>query len=391
MTSKNLILISMLICAAWVLACNVPENQKGLPKEEIAQGFHWLFNGKDLAGWQVYRGPVWKVEDEILVGPSQSSGWIGTVDKYRDFILRLEYWIDAGETGWSNSGIFIRADTTGSPWVDGYEIQIDLKDVKNPTGSIYNRVVTDMAQVREIAPEKTWNKVEIKALGPRIQVWINGQQLQDATLHVRDCGVLGVQQHHPGVTVKFRNIRIKELSPDDAEPGWLSLFNGKDLTGWTARGRAKWQVVDGVLTGSGGLGHIYADPKHTDCEVRAMFKINEGGNSGLYFRSNPPADNPDGFPRGFEAQVCNSGDAFTGWLWKPGTPTAPAKRLITRNDHWFSLHVKAVGAHIQIWVNGQQMVDYHDDTYKEGYIAIQCHDPRTVVEIKDIFFRTPTE
>ena len=351
----------------------------------------WLFNGENLNGWQAYRGPDWHVEDGMLIGPSESSGWIGTVAKYSDFILRLEYWIDPGETGWSNSGMFIRADTTGSPWVDGYEVQIDLKDIKNPTGSIYNRVVTDMEQMREIAPEENWNKVEIKAIGPRIQVWINGQQLQDATLHVRDCGVIGVQQHHPGVTIKYRNIRIKELTAENAEKGWQPLFNGQDLAGWTVRGKAKWEVIDGVLTGSGGLGHIYADPAHTDCEVRAMVKINEGGNSGLYFRSKAPEDNPDGFPQGYEAQVCNHGDAFTGWLWRPGTPTAPAKRLITRNDRWFSLHVKAVGDHIQIWVNGQLMVDYHDNTYQEGRFAIQCHDPRTVVEFTDIFYRIPKE
>ena len=384
---KRLIFIIFVAGLIAITSCGVPENQKGLSKEEIKEGFVKLFNGKNLDGWKVYRGPAWHVEEGMLVGPSDSSGWIGTVDEYDNFVLRLEYWIDPGETGWSNSGIFFRADTTASPWVDGYEVQIDLKDEKNPTGSIYNRVPTSLEQVREIAPEKQWNQVEIKAVGPRIQVWINGQQLQDATLHVRDIGHIGVQQHHKGVTVKFKNIRIKKLTLDDAEKGWVSLFNGKNLDGWFIRGKAQWVVLDGILTGIDGMGHIYADPVLSDLEVRGMFRVSENGNSGLYFRANPPEDNPDGFPRGYEAQINNHGDAFTGWLWKPGTPTGPAKRLVTRDNAWFSMRVKAVGDHIQIWVNGQLMTDYNDSEYKEGHFAIQGHNPGMKIEARDLFYR----
>lgn len=364
-----------------------PENQRGLPKEEISQGFVKLFNGKNLEGWKVFSGKEWSVEEGALVGPSDSSGWIGTEAEYADFVLRLEYWIDPGETGWSNSGMFIRAGEEGAPWVNGYEIQIDLKDEKNPTGSIYNRVPTDMAQVREIAPEKTWNQVEIKAIGPRIMVWINGQQLQDATLHVRDRGHIGLQQHHKGVTVKFRNIRIKELTPEDAEPGWISLFNGKDLEGWFIRGKAQWVVQEGILTGIGGMGHIYADPVLTDLEVRGMFKVSEGGNSGFYFRANPPEDNPDGFPRGYEAQIDNGQGAHTGWLWKPGNPTGKAKRLVTRDDAWMSLRVKAVSDSIWIWVNGQLMVEWQDSEYTQGHFAIQGHNPGMKIEARDLYYR----
>ena len=98
---------------------------------------------------------------------------------------------------------------------------------------------------------------------------------------------------------------------------WISLFNGKDLTGWTVRGKATWSVQDGVLVGIGGMGHIYTDITGSDLEVKGIFRITEQGakaNSGLYFRANPPADNVDGFPRGYEAQICNSQEAYTGWL-----------------------------------------------------------------------------
>jgi hypothetical protein len=168
---------------------------------------------------------------------------------------------------------------------------------------------------------------------------------------------------------------------------WISLFNGKNLDGWFIRGKASWDVRDGVLTGIGGMGHIYADPVLNDLEVKGKFRVSEKGNSGLYFRCNPPEDNPDGFPRGYEAQIDNHADAFTGWLWKPGTPTGKASRLITKDNEWFALQVKAVGDFIQIWVNEELMVEYHDSDYNKGHFAIQGHNPGMKIEAKELFYR----
>jgi hypothetical protein len=120
----------------------------------------------------------------------------------------------------------------------------------------------------------------------------------------------------------------------EAQSKWISLFNGKDLNGWFIRGKATWSVQNGILVGEGGMGHIYTDSVCTDFEVKGMFRITEQGaksNSGFYFRANPPSDNPDGFPRGYEAQICNHGDAYTGWLWKPGKPTGQATALLTKD------------------------------------------------------------
>ncbi|MCS7065452.1 MAG: DUF1080 domain-containing protein, partial [Fimbriimonadales bacterium] len=154
-----------------------------LTREERRAGFRPLFNGKDLRGWKVYAGPDWRVERGELVGPTHGAGWIGTEAEYDNFILRGEYWIDKGETHESNSGIFIRAQRTPTPWIDGYEIQISLQDPNNPTGSLYGRVPTNLERMREIAPEKQWNRFEIHACGSRIRVVINGEMVQDADLH----------------------------------------------------------------------------------------------------------------------------------------------------------------------------------------------------------------
>lgn len=177
-----------------------------------------------------------------------------------------------------------------------------------------------------------------------------------------------------------------------ADTEWISLFNGENLEGWTQRGAAKWEVVDGVMTGrsEGGQGHIYAEPVLTDLEVKGMFRIAEEGdkaNSGLYFRANPPEDNVDGYPNGYEAQICHSQDAHTGWLWKPGAPTGEATKLLTEDGEWFSMRVKAVGPNLQIWVNDELVMTYEDGEYKEGRFAIQCHNEGMVVEAKELYYR----
>ena len=168
---------------------------------------------------------------------------------------------------------------------------------------------------------------------------------------------------------------------------WKSLFNGKDLKGWTVHGKAKWSVQDGILVGEGGMGHVYTDVACSNFEAKGMFRVSEGGNSGMYFRANPPEENPDGFPRGYEAQICHNQDAYTGWLWKPGKPTGKATELLTKDNEWFEYHIKAVGAHIQFWINGKLVMTYDDKEYKTGHFAIQGHNPGMKIEAKELFYK----
>jgi len=172
-----------------------------------------------------------------------------------------------------------------------------------------------------------------------------------------------------------------------AQEKWISMFNGKDLSGWFIRGKAQWSVQNGILTGEGGMGHIYTDVSCTDFEAKGTFRVSENGNSGFYFRANPPVDNPDAFPRGYEAQICNSQDAFTGWLWKPGKPTGKATELLVKDDEWFGYRIKAVGEHIEFWINDKLVMTYDDAEYKSGHFAIQGHNPGMKIEAMDLFYR----
>jgi len=174
----------------------------------------------------------------------------------------------------------------------------------------------------------------------------------------------------------------------EAKPKWKSLFNGKDLSGWFVRGKAIWSVQNGILTGEDGMGHIYSDVSCTDFEVKGTFRVSDKGNSGFYFRANPPADNPDGFPRGYEAQICHSQDAYTGWLWKPGTPAGKAAGLLTKDNEWFNLRIMVTGSHIQFWINEKLVMTYDDTEYTSGHFAIQGHNPGMKIEARDLYYRS---
>jgi hypothetical protein len=182
------------------------------------------------------------------------------------------------------------------------------------------------------------------------------------------------------------------LSTGSAQAGkkWKSLFNGKDLDGWFVRGKATWTVKDSILTGEGGMGHLYSEVTATDLEVKGMFRITDTGaksNSGLYFRAIPPSGNPDGFPRGYEAQICHNQDAHTGWLWKPGKPTGKASALLTRDGEWFEYRIRAVGDKITFRINGKKVMTWKDNEYTSGHFAIQGHNPGMKIEVKELYYK----
>jgi hypothetical protein len=176
-----------------------------------------LFNGHDLDGWHRAGHGIWTVEDGAIVGrfdrAKPGPGYVFTDNEYTDFDLRLEFWISPQ----GNSGVFIRQPlrefgTTGdarpahSPG-DGVEVQIDYNDPKNMTGAIY-----DLHQPSSIrGGEEQWVKYRIVCTGPKVDVWINGGQVNSYDGLKSLKGAIGFQMHgqkpHDHV-VKFRNIEI---------------------------------------------------------------------------------------------------------------------------------------------------------------------------------------
>jgi hypothetical protein len=171
-----------------------------------------------------------------------------------------------------------------------------------------------------------------------------------------------------------------------AEEGWVSLFNGKDLTGWKANELPEnWEVKDGAIHGHGNRSHLfYMDKQFENFHYKADFKLTKGSNSGQYFR----AEYLDsGWPKGYEAQVNNThkDPVKTGSLYN----MSKVFEQHVADDTWWTQEVIADGNHIVIKVNGKVTVDFVDEknTYKKGYFAFQQHDPGSKVQIKNVMVK----
>lgn len=375
--------------------------------EEAAEGFHPLFNGVDLEGWWV-RGSnknAFAARDGLLVVTGEPEGdWIFTDSEYENFVLRYEYRLPPKG---GNSGVGIRAAKEGNPAFTGMEIQVITPGWENDwqrAGALY---ATVPPAVQADKPAGEWNEVEVLCDGPRIRTLMNGQQLYDIqttdftpeAVAGKDwqkpltdrakAGYVAIQSH--GDYVEFRRIRIKPLPGGE---GWRFLFNGKDLTGWQIDGDPIWHVLDGgVLRVDGrsgwdrGRNALRTVEEFADFELRLSIRAHERANSGVFFRCS--GDDP--WPRTYEAQVDNHNpEQFTGAIWDQ----VPASELRAMDRCWFQMHITARGPHIQVAVNGKTVVDYVSDRHEKfpkGWICLQGHDPRSVVDFRDIEIKAPGE
>ncbi|GIW86834.1 MAG: hypothetical protein KatS3mg108_1158 [Isosphaeraceae bacterium] len=178
------------------------------------------------------------------------------------------------------------------------------------------------------------------------------------------------------------------------DQGWVSLFDGKTTEGWEVvplpnQPPTKWEVKDGLLCGSGGASMLVSTKgPYKNFKFRAELKINDKGNSGMYFRT---ARRP-GFTDGYEVQVnATHGDPIkTGSLYT----MVHLFRAPHQPDEFFTQEVECKNVDfrgrnvtaIKVSVNGEvlyETLDYNN-TFREGYIAFQQHDPGSRVCIRKV-------
>ena len=200
---------------------------QGCRTADTETGFIPLFNGHDLQGW-TGATHLYTVKDGILsfVEGEKNFGNLMTEKQYSDFIVRFEFKLTPN----GNNGLAIRAsDIAKDAAYYGMEIQIlddtgDKKQHLKPYqyhGSIYGVVA---AQKGFLRPVGEWNSEEVRAVGSRITVVLNGHVINDAD--IKDIAATPDGKAHPGLhnakghigflghtmPVQLRNIRIKDLS-----------------------------------------------------------------------------------------------------------------------------------------------------------------------------------
>lgn len=172
-------------------------------------------------------------------------------------------------------------------------------------------------------------------------------------------------------------------SPDLGGEGWVSIFNGQDLSGWSQKnGTASYAVEDGVVVGRTAAGSpnsfMCSDKDYADFELAFEVKVDEGLNSGVQIRSKSLESFNNGRVHGPQVEI-ETGPAEAGYIYGEATgrgwlsPHQP-KTDAFKNDGWNQYLVRAVGPRIQTWINGQMIEDIYDpESYQEGFFGLQVH------------------
>lgn len=160
---------------------------------------------------------------------------------------------------------------------------------------------------------------------------------------------------------------------------FTSLFNGKDLSGWTIHGTEKWYVDNGELVCESGpdkqYGYLSTDKPYKNFILTLQFKQEANGNSGVFFRSSIEGTKISGW----QVEVAPP-NLFTGgiyesygreWLIKPKSED----EKILKPGKWNRMKIKAIGDEVTTWLNGHEMVYIKDEKIGkgEGFIALQIH------------------
>lgn len=180
---------------------------------------------------------------------------------------------------------------------------------------------------------------------------------------------------------------------------WQSLFDGKTLDGWKAsENKDTFTVRDGMIVVHGPRSHLFYvgpvnDANFANFEFKADVMTQPGSNSGIYFHTEYQEE---GWPnKGYECQVntTHTDRKKTGGLYGvvDVIDNAPSK-----DGEWFEYYIRVEGKHVVIRINGQTTVAWTEPEdwpqtsgrkISSGTIALQGHDPKSIVYYKNITVR----
>jgi hypothetical protein len=395
---------ALLLVAAATQAAQPPLNQP--PK-----GFVALFNGKDLTGWKgLLKGPYdnpdkraalapderaqlqqeadenmrahWKAVDGVLVFDGKGRS-LCTAKDYGDFEMLVDWKIEKK----GDSGIYLR----GSPQVQIWDAGEGGEGYKIGSGGLYNNQKKEHpSKPSKVAdkPVGEWNTFRITMIGERVTVILNDELVVDNVIlenywnqfdrqkyagrPIFPTGQIELQNH--GNFLYFRNIYIREiprevgtnqLTADEQKEGFVSLFNGKDLTGWTG-GAKGYLVRDGLLIvdpaeAAGSPGNLYTQQEYGDFIFRFEFRLTPGANNGVGIRV-PKGGHASS--DGMEIQILDhDSPRYRGWLHdyqRHGSiyGVVPAKTgYLKPVGEWNYEEITAKGKQITVKLNGATIVD----------------------------------
>jgi hypothetical protein len=166
-----------------------------------------------------------------------------------------------------------------------------------------------------------------------------------------------------------------------AQENWVTLFDGKTLTGWEQHsGTAEYRVEDGAVVGKtvAGTGNSFlcTSKKYSDFILEVEFKVDPSMNSGIQFRSNVRKSN-DGkeVVYGPQCEVDPSARAWSGgvydeqrrqWLYTLNF-NPEGQKAFKGNGAWNKYRIEAIDGQIRTWINDIPTANLVDTLIEKGF------------------------
>ncbi len=372
---------------------NKAQIQDYLDKMPEEEGFVSMFNGKDLSGWKGFvANPIkraemskkelkkkqaeadkkmhenWSVNENSIVFNGKGQNLVSEKN-YGNF----ELWVDWRITKGGDSGIYLR----GTPQVQIWDTSRRNVGAQVGSGGLYNNQRNRSTPLKVADnPVGEWNTFHIIMVDSIVTVWLNGELVVDhvplenywdRSRPIFPTGPIELQAH--GSNLAFRDIYIREIksneyhvSPEEKAEGFVPLFNGKNLDGWTGN-KTDYVVENGqivVRPREGHHGNLYTEKEYKDFDFRFEFKLTPGANNGIGIRA--PLKGDAAYV-GMEVQVLDN----TAPVYAHLQPyqyhgsvygVIPARRgFLKPVGEWNSEEIIAKGSHIRVILNGHVIVD----------------------------------
>lgn len=167
---------------------------------------------------------------------------------------------------------------------------------------------------------------------------------------------------------------------------WTSLFNGKNLDGWTQKGgQATYMVEKGAITGLSAPAtpntFLCTRSEYDDFILELELSADDGLNSGIQIRSQARAGVNEGRVSGWQVEIDPSPRAWSGgiydegrrgWLYIPNI-NPEGKKAFRTGAQWNRYRIEAIGNTIRTWVNDVPVAFLVDTLVEKGFIALQVH------------------
>ncbi len=351
-------------------------NPSLIAQKKADEKWTYLFNKKDLKGWQQLNGKAkYEVINGEIIGttvPGEPNSFLATEKKYGDFIFEVEFKMNSS----MNSGIQFRSEVKDAAdtckvtdkktpeRVHGYQMEID-PSTRAWSGGIYDEARRGWLYSMENNPaaknafkKEGWNIYRIECMGNSIRTWVNGIACAHLVDAMTPKGFIALQVHaiskpdEAGKEIRWRNIRIQtenlqpsppdnifvintipnNLSDDEKKSGMRLLWDGKTTNGW--RGAYKktfpdkvWFIDNGTLNVKGSTGaesanggDIVTTEEFGAFDLQFEFKLSDTANSGVkYFVTEK--ENNEGSAIGLEYQILDDDKHPDGKLGSIGNRT----------------------------------------------------------------------